>query len=89
MNDSEKLEIAVIYAELLKIQNDMNKLTERLRKAVGGVKDLPSLPKTEAAPASNNPQLGTSTHDSVGTVRTPDAAEIKAHTMEFNERITR
>jgi hypothetical protein len=86
MTDSEKLELLSIHAEIQKLQRDLNRIEERAKKVLGGI---PDQPKVQEQPTAQTPRLGTSIYDSVGTVPNVSAAEVRAHTMEFNERITK
>lgn len=90
MNDSEKLELLSIHAEVQKLQRDLNKIEDRVKKLLAGITDTPPQQKPNVQASDKNPSLiGQSIHDSIGNIPNVSAAEIKAHTMEYNERITK
>lgn len=91
MNDSEKLELLSILEEIKAGRKTLDEIEKRVRRVLAGLApgQTITLPKVAEAPASINPPIGTSIHDSVGTVRTPNAAEIKSHTLDFNDHLTK
>jgi hypothetical protein len=88
MNDSEKLELLSIHAEIQKLVRDLNKIEARVKKVLSGMVDTPIIneqPK-KVVPNQEGPK---SIHDTIDNLPPVSSSEVRAHTMEFIERITK